>query len=390
LSGLRGIDADWIVGEEASHMKPALFTTIIWPLAQVSDTVIVLISSPKDRNHYVSRLMLKTNPDDGSWALVLCSVSDVCADCLRHGRTEKQCSHQIATVPDHLSSTNARILEQMYDDKDMGAQELRGNPELREELVFKGLLPEFERMAREEPYFFREEVQVLYTFFDPSGGGGSNATLVTHAVGGLSGARVLVALDSCPRNETTEGTASKLQMIARHFACLRRDPRFRRAWVFVSIEANMSPDHANDVGRDILSHSAERVVILRRQVGQPTWMGVVTTAEEKRRWANYTSSLLAAGQLRVAKDLLGGAALDKLLPQLLDEMGQYRRRMEVVNEGKDNEHTRESFTGKVAGKQDDLVTAMLGSLWSHKVLVADTRDESEFYRVVNTHQLVFL
>ena len=370
-------------------MKANLFPTIIWPLAQVNDTVIILISSPKDRNHHVSRLMLKKNPDDGSWAFTLCSVSDVCADCLRHNRSEKECSHQISTVPDHLSSTNSRLLEEMYDDPEMGAQELKGNPELREELVFQGLLAEFERRCREEPYYFQEEVQVIYSFFDPSGGGGSNATLVSHAPAGRTGDRVIIAMDSCPRNETTEGTAAKRRMINRHFSYIRRDARYRHAWIFVALEANMSPDLANDTGNDIHEWFSDRMVVLKRQVGQPTWMGVVTTASEKRKWANYATAMVSDGRLRLATDLIGGGAVDKLVPQLLDEMGRYRRRLELINAGEDNEHWRESFTGKVSGKQDDLVTALLGSLWIHKVLEHDRSDNSEFYSVVRRQQVVF-
>lgn len=360
-------------------MKASLYTTIIWPLAQVDNTVIILISSPKDRNHHVSQLMTKTNPADGSYLFTLCSVSEICADCLRHNRSEKECMHQIATVPDHLSSTNASALAALYDDKDMGQQELKGDPVLNEELLFKEFLGPFQNQER---YIFDTEVQIIYSFFDPSGGGSSNATLVSHAPG-LDGCRVIVAMDSCPRNETNEGTLVKKNMILRHFGHLYH--RYPYAWFFVAIEANMSPDLANDVARDVLEAFPRRLTVTRRQVKQPTWYGVITTNEEKRKWSNYTTTLLVSKRLRIAQDLIGAEVHDKLIPQLIDELGRWRRRVEKINEGEDNESERITFTGKTSSKQDDLAVALLGSLYEAKVLI-DNKDR-EFMDITRSQSI---
>ena len=144
-------------------MPQNLYTTIVWPLAAVKDTVIVLISSPKSANHHVSLLMMKTMPDDPTiYIFFLCSVSDECAACLRKGlqRGEK-CTHQMATIPDHLSSTNQRMLESLYDDAEFGEQELKGNPVSRTELPFLPFLNRFVALAHNEPYHFSQDVQII-------------------------------------------------------------------------------------------------------------------------------------------------------------------------------------------------------------------------------------
>lgn len=367
-------------------MKKALYEVIIWPLLAVGETAVFLISSPKSANNHVSQLMRKKT-DDGQYIFYLCSVSDLCSDCLRQG--EDDCLHQMATIPDHLTSKNGRMIEVLYDDKDMAEQEMKGNPLSSQELVFKPMLERFQRLPE---HHFSNNVQIIYTFFDPSGGGDSFATIVSHTRGfddeRQQEVRVITGMDRCGRSETTLGMTEKFNMIRRHFAMHRADPRYCNAWFFIALEANMSTDMANDTGNQILELNDRRLVVVKAQKKQTDWFGVVTTNQEKRKWANHTTWLLHSNRLRMASNLIGAGALDELLPALIEEMGRYARTVERINEGELNERWVEMFSGKAGGKQDDFVTALIACLWEAEVLRQN--EGGLFHKIVTRERLTFL
>jgi len=364
-----------------------LYTTIIWPLLQVRHTALILISSPKTASHYVSNLMRKINPINGEFIFHLCSVSSACAACLRAGKREEECEHQMAGVPDHLTSVDGAMLATLYDDEGMGEQELKGLPTSNEERVFKGYLERWHQQCLREPYRIEHATQTIVTFMDPSGGGASNATIASHTRSS-DGVNVIIGFDICARDESKPPVLDdQHRMAKRHFASIRRDRRYAGALIFVAIEVGGSPAFANSVGQDILASCGPGIYIVRGQVGEPTWYGVVTNEQEKKKWANHTVSLLASDLLRVAPDLIGADVYEKLLPQLVEEMGRYSRRRIKVNEGKDNETTKEVYSGKAGGKQDDLCTAVIASLW--QAVVLRQNPHNEFHRVVRQRGLLF-
>ena len=195
----------------------------------------------------------------------------------------------------------------------------------------------------------------------------SNATIASHCAG-QDGARVLIALDACPRSETQQGTEEKRTMIRRHFANLRDDRRYSGAVIVVAIEVGASPDLANDTGLYIEKYCDRDVFILKAQIKEPKWYGVVTTAEEKRNWTHHASELLEHDRLRVAHNFIGAGAMDLQFPELINEMSRWRRQLEVVNKNEEEKEqkTKEFYTGKP--RPDDRCVATIACLWQAEVL----------------------
>jgi hypothetical protein len=389
-SELRGIDANLIIGEEASHMPQKLYPVIIWPLLGVANTALVLISSPKSANHHVSELMRKVNPEDGDYIFKLVSVSDQCGLCLRNGNQD--CSHQMPTIPEHLTSKNALMLMSLYDDSDMAEQELKGNPVSTDEFLFKDFCQRFSWLTLHRKHHFSQAVQVLYSFIDPSGGGGSFATVVTHCHGTDEETgktlRVITGIDGYPRSETGRGLEEKKLALRRHFLAHRMDSRYTNAFIFVAIEVGANPDLSNDTGYYLLNECGPRIVVVKRIKKTPHFFGVVTTNSEKRKWANHATGLLMSDRIRIAADPLITED-ESHVTEMIDEMARYSRRIEKVNEGEDNEgRFKETYSGKAGGKNDDRVTAMLASLWEPEVMRYE--EKSEYKDIVKKNNLTFL
>jgi hypothetical protein len=335
--------------------------------------------------------MLKKEPGTDDYIFYLCSVSDECPACLRRGlKKNERCPHQLSMLPDHLSSLSQRLLQVLYEgDEAFGEQELTGNPVCRSELPFAEFTARFLASAYSSPHHFTRDVQVIYSFFDPSGGGASNATVYSCTVG-EDGVRVLIGMDCCKRSETLDGFLEKTQMLRRHYASIRKDPRYHRALIVIAIEVGANPDLSNQTGKDILSHfGREGILIIKGQIKEPTWYGVVTTAEEKRNWTHHAVHLFKNEKIRIAADpLIGARAKDVELPELCKELDRWRRQLETVN--KDHEEkqqsTKEYYTGKP--DPDDRCVAFISCLWQREVLIQNA--SNEFHKVCHRNGFIHM
>lgn len=369
---LRGVDAKLIIGEEAAHIKPEIYSLLIWPLLRVKNTCVFLISSPSNQYNYVSILMQKRNAETSEYIFHLVSATQSCEVCLRKGISK--CGHSMASSPSHLSlATTDPIVEALYDDKDLMNQEILSLPTSYEELSFKHILPDFQELVMGQPHIFRDEVQVIYSFFDPSGGGNSHAAVVSHGVD-AGGLKIITGIDKCKRAECNEGWIASDQMLMRHFQMhLEKYPRCCIVW---AIEVGANPDLASRVGLETLRRLDEkgyegRVKVITGQKGYPLRFGVVTTKAEKKNWTQYGVKLFENNQVRLVDDSeMIGSSLDENKVMLFDQMSRWAHRWEETG-GTTSEHwkkTRETFDGKAGGKNDDLCASTLACLWQPVIL----------------------
>lgn len=371
-AALRGVSAKLIIVEEAAHCKLSIYDTLVWPLLRVKFTVVILISSPQDMNSYVSQLMTRKHPKTGEYLFKLCSASTSCSDCMRSGHPE--CQHVLqGSDPPHLSSSSNEVALALYSDLNFARRELFAEINSDEEPLFKKFCPDvLHAMNPLNAYTFRRAVQVLYSFHDPNGNGGSNSTVWTWAPDD-DGLCVCVGMDQRDHSESEKDYDGSLVMLRRHYQSLRRDRRYAGAVCYVAIEVGSNSDVSNRTAKELLDVFSDGWMVVTRAVKKnPNWYGVVTTEGEKRNWVINALAVFSDQRLRFAFGLIG-ANLEVLKEELLDELRRYTCTKQVV--GPEDlpafQKYKLSFNGKGGGRNDDMVTAMIACLWQAQVLRSD-------------------
>lgn len=352
---------------------------------RVKNTVVILISSPGSATHFVTSLLTKKTAS-GKWIFFVCSVGEACGTCLRKGILK--CDHVMASNPPHLSAMANEKAMALYDDQAQMNRELLAMPDSNEQYIFKPFADQLNTLMLTDinGHRFKSEVQVVYSFHDPSGGGDSNSTVWTFAPddGGLC---VCVGMDMAERNETPEGWHNSDDMLYRHYDSLRIHPRYRNAVIVIAIEVGGNTDIANRLGLQLAKRYGNAVFIPRAQKKHPHWYGVVTGPQEKRNWVRHLTRLYEEERIRFAPDLIG-ANMDMLKETLLDETRRYAKHLRVTGEDESFQTFHWSFDAKAGNKQDDMITAQLGALWEREVLLADP--QCEFIRRMREERRLLL
>jgi hypothetical protein len=145
-------------------------------------------------------------------------------------------------------------------------------------------------------------------------------------------------------------------MIVDHFKALRSCERFKKAFIRVFIEANMSfitADHVANLIRDRAELSPVDVV---RHDPQGTRYGIWTSEDSKKQYADRLRTYTPA--MTFAQEFVDQIGNQKDRDELILQMGNFRREMV---EGASPEHQlkcKEVFTGKGPGMKDDFVLAL--------------------------------
>jgi hypothetical protein len=280
----------------------------------------------------------------------------------------------MSSDPPHLSSLANDKAMALYTNQAKSQQELFAMPVGEDDYVFKPYLEQLNKIMLTDVngHRFMNEVQVLYSFHDPSGGGASNASVFTWAPD-AEGLCVVTGMDIREKHETAEGWDDSDRMLYRHYDAHRIHPRYANAHIEIAIEVGSNPDLANRMGLLLEKRYGSAVTVTRSQKSHPEWIGVVTRNEEKRGWVRNMVDLFKREKIRFSRDLIG-ANLDTLKQMLLEESGRYCKK--TLRSGKVGENDsffslKETFSGKEGGFNDDMITAAIASLYQQLVLKAD-------------------
>ncbi len=205
---------------------------------------------------------------------------------------------------------------------------------------------------------FEYEAQYLILGLDPSGGGQSSDYSI--AMVGSDNCKIpIVGLDSSSSHKHNE-----IMFMLEQFILKARSYRtYRDAHIFLFIEANMSFISADMLATFLQNPRFGSVEAVSLDPKNKNRYGVWTGETEKERYADSMERALANGQLCYSSEMTGNAVT---LPQnkmaLEQQLGWFRRE---VLEPKNPAFGKNKvvFTGKSAGKKDDMVLALQIALY---------------------------
>lgn len=162
-------------------MKEDTFFTTTLPVWRNEDTVMITISSPKDKNNFYTRLS-EVMWKDGEPICQTILTEQICNECRKDPETMNDCKHMKHLVPQwHPGEKSEKLALLMGNRRDIIQQELLGIATDNEEILFE--TEHVDSMFNTTHFVdtINEVLSIAYVTCDPSGGGGSDLTFACGA-----------------------------------------------------------------------------------------------------------------------------------------------------------------------------------------------------------------
>ena len=379
-AGIRGIDADIIFLEEAAFIPVEVIQVIILPLARLRNAALIGISTPgTDEDGFFNEIIKLKDPNDPNDTMFdIVTIGLVCEACKRRKVGEK-CQHLSHLQPSWISSKGVDDVRAMM--KGMSKTFMQENMGMHISSMhryFKATL--VERVFESEPVAFCRPPRTVYIGIDPSGGGNSNYAIASTARGCVDVSSpahetVIVGLD-----HTDSADPDTIDnMIVQHIYTLRKHPTYRDALFVVFVEANMSNVQANRVRKLVSMSELGPIIVPGYNSKGEECPGVYTTSTNKEAYIFALLNLLQEKQLSVAKDFVSVTSVASLDDIKMDLSGQMRyfRRIEKQNKNPEFIANKVVMTGKSSHHKDDLLMALMFSIYFRTMIRAQHRYQSQ-------------
>jgi hypothetical protein len=110
---LRGTGGDLVILEEAAFIDESVFNEVVIPLLEVSNTALVGISTPQDKNNYYSSLV-HLEDDHGNRVFHVFEAKNACDKCIAELKDPSKCPHVALDRPAWKSKEKQRIVQALY------------------------------------------------------------------------------------------------------------------------------------------------------------------------------------------------------------------------------------------------------------------------------------
>ena len=110
---LRGAGGDLVILEEAAFIDESVFNEVVIPLLEVSNTALVGISTPLDKNNYYSSLVNLVD-DTGTKVFHVFEAKNACDKCIAELEDPSQCPHVTLERPAWKSKEKQKIVKALY------------------------------------------------------------------------------------------------------------------------------------------------------------------------------------------------------------------------------------------------------------------------------------
>ena len=353
-AGLRGVTADIIVLEEAAHINPELFFTVIAPLMGVQGTAVLGISTPNsDDDNYYSMLMDLPHPEDPNKTLFhTIAIGLACDVCVSQG-CASSCTHKADLIPHWKSAARQRTLEKIMEANPL--LHARENMGMRANDTHYLFRPQYIQNLRDRtPIVFPESADVVFCAVDPSGGG-SQSDYAMATIARINGVYAIVGLDHTPSAESAEVEA----MVYRHLADIRNNPAYQYAIIVFYVEANMSWIEVDRM-RIVADRATIRPIYFAAHNTKDR-LGVVTDEHTKIAYVDTLKRLLCDDRIGYASEFISADAKESQA-ELERQLRAFRRAVHQPG-NVESQKARVYLTGKGSSRKDDLLLSLMMALY---------------------------
>lgn len=174
---LRGTGGDLVILEEAAFIDESVFNEVVIPLLEVSNTALVGISTPLDKNNYYSSLVNLVD-ECGTKVFHVFEAKNACDKCIAELEDPSQCPHVTLERPAWKSKEKQKIVKALY--KNNQTLLMRESMGIITEDV-SGLFHQksVEALISSEGIAPPKGATCVFVAIDPNGGGNSKFAICT-------------------------------------------------------------------------------------------------------------------------------------------------------------------------------------------------------------------
>lgn len=310
------------------------------------------------------------------------SITLVCSDCLKTDHPEL-CTHKLAEMPRWLSSKKMEVVKSLLsDDPAMLLRESMGvgADSTQKAFAARDITAFFARphLTIKRDFYEvndRDNTNHVIVAVDPAGGGSSQFAIAS--VCQLpNGSIAVCGMDTIRTRDVRETH----RLVIDHIASCRKIKGLENSTIVLVLESNLAYE-AQHILHSVQAAGLKKWVALQEGAGYS--LGWLTTNERKEAMCLQLREALAVGKISFVDDFFSNTASVKLMKQNCeDEMRNFCILVEASKTpfGK----CKKTYSGKVGGRNDDLMIALQLGLSGAKVFYSETR-YSAFRPVNNAH-----
>jgi hypothetical protein len=365
--------------EEAAYIDARLFAKVIVPLLLMRYVCVFGISSPSEESNYLSFLKTVRSKTTGELIFLTISFGFDCAECEAEGRFPGKCNHpRYVSLPTHRDPKMLDYAETLLGaDLQSISQELYGVSMSSHNYILREFMDEFRRRHDVDgPYVFKDPVQILHSYVDPSGGGdGSDFAVVTMAR--VRDQYIIVAMSRWHNDQTSHSHIAVNRMLKQHYQRIFDNPLYRNAKVWLYWEIQMGHIQADQYTAFIKGLHPGKIFPYHGVKGKPNQIGVPVNEDRKMAWSDAILEVMTCQSLWYASDFItsdiGDLTTEESVMLVKGEFEDqcHRETCDIKIPVDVFGRPKKVFGAKQGGKKDDILTAVKGTVYEMKQRLQD-------------------
>lgn len=353
---LKGVSGTVVVLEEMAQIPPEVLFEVVVPLHQIDITCMIGISTITDENNFMTKY-LKKKDKNGEPLFAVKHLYLACKTCREAGKAAS-CNHNSFLLPAWSSARKRKAINCiMEDQEELLNREIGGLANALHGKAFTAkLLESFARMPR---YIIdtRVDYPQLFIGIDPNGCGKSSDFAMSTILR-YQGKYIIVGLETFQSTNALENHG----LVVRHVQGLEGNPLFRNALKVFILESNLGLESEH------LAHMLEDNVsnyLVMNEKDDKSRTGFLTTNSIKDLAVEHLREKLGDNSLRIAEEenfVCVTRDYESSVAILIDQLSEF-----AVVLKEDNlkvQKPRKFYSGKVAGKDDLVISLLLCCYWS--------------------------
>lgn len=328
------------------------------------------ISSPSEESNYLTFLRTVCSKSTGERIFSVVQFGFECPECEADGTFAGRCNHpNYVALPAHRDSKMLDIAESLLaSDIQSIQQELYGVSMSSHSYLLREFLGEFQRRHQVDgPWVFRDPVQVLHCYVDPSGGGdGSDFAVATMAR--VRDQYVVVGLSRWHNDRTGNSHVAINRMLKDHWDGIFNLNQYRDAKVWLYWEVQMGSIQSDQYTAWLMGLYPGRFYPYRGVQSHPEQVGVPVNEARKMAWADSILEVMTGQNLSYAADFvtsrIGDLSMEDSIKLVKDQLEDqmHRETVEIRIPPDPFGKVKMVYGAKQGGKKDDLLTCIKGCL----------------------------